>query len=108
VSTVYSTRFISGLRGTAGSYTVPAGYRAVVRSVTAINLYSSTSEPAQLRSSVGGLIIVGAYLSTFVSSPPWNAITWDLHYVANAGEGIYTQNGPDVDMTVSGYLLTLP
>lgn len=105
---VYSTRFIAANASTGASYTVPAGYAAVVRCVTVSPTAQSTSERAYLLLQPAGVLIVNAYINVGLVSAGWSPTILNLRLVANAGETLLAGGGADLYMTVSGYLLTLP
>lgn len=107
---VYSTRFIFAALAESedASYVVPAGYVAVLRSLTT----------AQTASGAGGVVEVdvfepgGAgvsllYLTTVGASSGDRA---ELRVVLNAGDTLLMQNDnePEQTVTASGYLLSLP
>jgi hypothetical protein len=105
-SAVYSTRFFvqEALVGNLG-YTVPDGYRAVLRDVDGfIDAYSGLT--ALAIDGVGGATI--AYWS--VASGTFQTIQWRGRQVFNPGDIIgFLQTGADpVSVSASGYLLTLP
>jgi hypothetical protein len=104
MAALYSVRFfgIQGLNGVA-SYTVPAGYRAVVRD---LDVYCDNS-------GAGG---------TFFFKGPASQTIWHLSLAAtattdgqwrgrqvfNTGETFLVDADTNSDVTVSGYLLTAP
>lgn len=111
---VYSTQFICGeVRASGGvtnrTYTVPAGYRAVLKCATACQRTAGTSQATL------NLIRPGSGLSATLWSPAWtgttalqSAIQNELMVVAEAGEtfnwAIFTL---DMYVTASGFLLTM-
>ena len=99
---VYSYRFCQGHAGASSSYTVPVGFRAVVRDITAFNASAVAPENAQV-------VIVGLAITIWqalVAPSSFSGISFRV--VIDEGETISTDPGTDVDMTVSGYLLSLP
>lgn len=98
----YSTRFIGAtLTAPASSlYTVPAGQRAVIRTVT-----FSTGGTGGVS---GNIQIVGLVTLIVVASMGANLTQiWDLHTVVNTGEQIYAQASVGgLYVSVSGYLLS--
>lgn len=108
MSKVYSTLFIAVHAGAAGSYRVPEGYRAVVRWVTAFNGSTFAPETAALVKHAEAATI---YQRLLEPTPDRNQGFYDsteLRVVLNETDEIVTNNGSDIDMTVSGYLLLLP
>lgn len=100
---VYSTRFLAvELNGTttSASYTVPAGHRAVIRGVQAMN-----SGAASGHLTLPGVVV----LSHVTGGTGFVGESFDLMAVANAGEaiGVVRDSGTSW-WTVSGFLLTLP
>jgi len=99
---LYSTRVLEAHSGGGAVYTVPAGYRLVLRFLTAFNGSAFASEAAQL------------VLSTFsvtlwqVEVPASESAFLDCRIVINEGEELAANLGPDIDFTASGYLLSLP
>lgn len=102
MGSVYSTQFLTSKSGASATYLVPSGYRAVIREITAFNGNLAIPETAQIFFQGSGIMI-------------WNALLDGQSYVAeqlrtvlNPGDRFLHGNGPDVDMVVSGYLLSLP
>lgn len=101
MSTVYSTRFLNEVApvGAGAPYTVPDGFRAVVRSIS-ITAGSSGLSVAQLY--VGVSICFQAN-----QVPPNGFVQWHGDQVGNAGERINTYlEGGSGFVLVSGFLLT--
>lgn len=107
MASVYSTSFIRSHGGAGGSYTVPDGYLAVIRCVTGFSAADFSPEIGQV---VLGHSSCTVWYNEFnpVSSGPYAFYrTDDLRVVVEAGDTINVTNGTDVDVTVSGYLLTV-
>ena len=102
MAAVYSTRFITTHAGGAGSYTVPAGFKAVIRQIQGFNGSAVAPETAQLVSDVSG----GTLFQTLI--PPSEASYLECRFVFESGESFHTNNGSDIDCYVGGYLLALP
>lgn len=99
---VYSERFIAEHAGSEELYTVPAGYRAVIRCITSFNGSALINE-------ISAVILVVADVTLYqVNLGPNEWETHDLRIVVNPGEAFTNAGGDDIDITVSGYLLTLP
>lgn len=99
---VYSTRFIAGHAGAGGTYTVLPGFLAVVRCVTAFNASAIINEIAE--------VALGSSATTFYQKDLAQQVCdiTELRVVVPAGDSIVAASGADVDVTVSGYLLSLP
>lgn len=95
---VYSVRFLLATgNGIVVTYTVPAGHRAVVRSVLATNEQATAS---YFYVQLNGFSIWAADLPAARRS-----VDLECRLVAAAGEriGVYTV-GPEIRVAVSGYL----
>lgn len=101
---VYSTRFLEevGLDGLA-SYTVPAGFTAVLRDLDAYN--------------ASGIAVGRIFLLGHLGQTIWFAVSaeeqdtyqsWRGRQVLLEGEKFTVNTEVHWDVTVSGYLLTLP
>jgi hypothetical protein len=108
MSNVYSHRFLLAAAGSQASYVVPDGYTAVVRCITAMNRDASNVQSAGVRFGTPALWIWADYLPADPGGSTTPSVVVDLRVVVNPGETIQTANGTLVDMTVSGYLLSLP
>lgn len=104
---VYSVRFISGNIPAPGGglfYTVPAGYRAVVRDLDVA--YQTTGGSTQVEFAIAGVTFFGNAQN---SSALWVAVQWRGRQIANAGDQIGVGvSGDSSSVAVSGYLLVLP
>ena len=102
---VYSTRFISEAGVTAfADYTVPAGFRAVLRDVWVYAGSQITTVDFQLFSGTGAVM-------WSIGNPPLNPAFWfwQGRQVYEEGEAIGFQvHAGNVDYSASGYLLDLP
>jgi len=99
---VYSTRFIrTSVATTWMTYTVPAGKRAVVKSISASN---STAAAGTAYVNVAGTAVMNVALQAKIYS---EALA--MAHVAYAGETISGYlSGPNMSLVVSGYLLDDP
>jgi hypothetical protein len=98
----YSVRFLQ-TRGANKSvtYTVPSGYRAVVRCISAVNFSTTESNYA--------LFVAGTAVVFWLSRTAFSTDRADLRIVAYAGEQLkITIEGPDIAVHMSGYLLEDP
>lgn len=100
---VYSTRFIAeqGLVGVA-AYTVPAGYRAVVKQLSLYNGGGVSVTTAIWHGSVGQA------LALFASNLTASDAFFVGMQVFNPGETFDITTNGAWDVTASGYLLSLP
>lgn len=108
MASVYSTQFALMHGGASVVYTVPAGYIAVIRSVTAFNASPVVPEDGHVYLGDSSVTIYQRTLSTFLPSSPGYYDAQELRVVVDAGDRIHVEGGPDVDVSVSGYLLSLP
>ena len=99
---VYSTQLINSHADGGYSLEVPAGYRAVIRSIAAFNANGLLGEPLQLSLTSTGATFFKATIAAESS------INVDMHVVVNSTDTIVVSAGVDIDVVVSGYLLTLP
>jgi hypothetical protein len=102
VANVYSTRFLVQHAGAEAVYQVPEGYRAVIRCITSFNGSAVINEVSALIHLTSGATLYQKDLGQQV----WDAE--DVHIVLNELEEITNAGGDDIDISVSGYLLTLP
>jgi hypothetical protein len=97
----YSVRFLNGLQpaGAGTPYTVPAGYVAIVSS---ISISTGGTGP------IGAQLYIGASPCYQIGSLAANSFAqWNGHQVANPGENITSYcTGGTAYFLVSGYLLT--
>jgi hypothetical protein len=106
---VYSTRFVSVAPAAANAtyYTVPAGYVAVVRTMT-----FGWAEPARSNGILNVLLAqAGQRIWSFaVTTATVGSQLWVGHLVLPAGEQLRAQytGTPGQWLTISGYLLVLP
>lgn len=105
MSSVYSTPFIyvTGLDG-ATTYTVPDGYTAIVRDCDVFMGSQVLGAVLQLLGAAGQCFF---YVSSDPLTPVW--VPWRGRHVLSAGDtftaSVTTGNA---DVSVSGYLLSLP
>lgn len=106
MAAVYSTSFIRA-HGSNESFTVPDGFLAVVRSVTAFN--SDGVLPLSFNCYLGhsSCTFVAATLSPLLPSSPGYYASFDLRVVVEATDTIQANVPSAVDVTVSGYLLSV-
>lgn len=103
---VYSTRFLAG--GFSDTfqpiYTVPVGFRAILRDLDAVGTGSELLELTNL--DAGSTIFIGE----FPASGTYGHLQWQGRQVAEAGERIQIIVAGSIAASValSGYLLTLP
>lgn len=102
---VYSHRFFAAGPNAAATYTVPAGYVAVVRGLTIHNDDTSSLQHCFLTLQPGAIKVVYAIepVQQFASANISRAI--DLRLVVNAGEQLVLETSANVFATVSGFLL---
>lgn len=105
MASIYSTRLLHTHAGGAASYTVPDGRVTVIRCITAFNANAVIPETA-------GLVLTDSAVTIWqvgnlggASLDVGDSVVVDMRIVLHAGESIHTNNGADVDMTVSGYEL---
>lgn len=108
MAAVYSTAFIKSHGGAGGSYTVPDGFIAIVRCVTGFNASVGLPEDAQVFLGHSSVTIWQYTLTPYDPSSPGFYATDELRVVVEATDTINVSSGLDVDMTVSGYLLSTP
>lgn len=99
---VYSTLFFSAHAAGGYSYPVPAGYRAVIRCICSFNGSAIINEISEMT--------IGSTGATFYQRDLGQQVCdiTELHVVVDEGDTIVWGGGIDVDITVSGYLLSLP
>ncbi len=97
----YSERFTHGNVAATVTYTVPAGYRAVVRSVSGVNARNDATGYVVVM--VGGIRCVQRYPAVGES------LALEMRQVCYAGETITQITSlTNIDVAVSGYLLKDP
>ncbi|HEX9572228.1 MAG TPA: hypothetical protein VF969_08235 [Burkholderiales bacterium] len=106
--TVYSTQFASGVTPTTGPdlvYTVPAGFRAVLRS---FDCFKYTSGVMVCLLSINGLPSTLGAVSP-AAQPNAGFASWFGYQVFNAGDQLYLAgNTNGITYLLSGYLLIAP
>jgi hypothetical protein len=102
VANVFSARFFAFHAGAGATYTVPAGYRLVLKSVTGFNANALVPQAIQVTHQPSNATLIQRSLG------PQSDVQVALSFVADAGEQLVGVGGADVDGTASGYLLTLP
>ena len=105
---VYSHSFIKSHAGLEVLYTCPAGFRAVVRNVTIFNSSLASSGTGHLIHWPSSCTILQWVVAPPAALEGAESVNQLLHFVFDAGEWITCANDSSVDMTVSGYLLSLP
>jgi hypothetical protein len=101
---VYSQRFIqeAGLNGSS-SYVVPAGFKAVLRDLDVYNGAGGTAS-VFLQGALGQAIWVHRWALGDGASPQ----DWHGRQVLETGESVTIRTDVPMDVTLSGYLLSLP
>jgi hypothetical protein len=107
---VYSTRFIAAALAETeeATYTVPAGFRAVVRELTVAQVTAGAGSVHELYFiDAGGDGFVVAYQALTGAN---SSIVLPLRLVLDVGDVLHCHNfnTPELHVTVGGYLLTLP
>lgn len=100
---VYSTQLLQLHGASAGSFEVPAGYACVVRDADCF-YPGGAGQSAQLEGPAGGIF---AYFP-FSAAINGVLVSWRGRQVFNPGDTIVFAATSDMDIMVSGYLLTLP
>jgi hypothetical protein len=102
---VYSQRFYeASLQDGTGSYTVPEGFRAVFKCIDFF--YSPTLPPAVAQ--VGGPIGQTWCLAVFTGGLQPQHVQWTGTQVMFPGDTVVFYTSGAIDITASGYLLTIP
>ena len=105
MAAIYSTQLLAVHSGAAGVIEAPAGAVVVVRDICAFNPNALIPETAALVHSPSGATVYQAS-NLFSSDPDGGGYDHlDCRIVLNPGESLATNNGADIDMIVSGYLL---
>ena len=102
MANVYSTLLSSSHAGAGGLIVAFPGTRVVIRDIEVFNSSSVLDSSAQMTLNSSGATIYKRSLGVQV---------WfhdDLHIVIGEGDTVTIDAGPTVDVTVSGYVLTLP
>lgn len=102
MSSVYSTLLVTAHAGAEPSWTVPSGFRAVLRYVTAFNANAISTGSAQIIHTPSSCTVYQRSLDV----QEWQGD--EMRLVLNEGDELELRTGSDVDMTLSGYLLELP
>lgn len=103
---VYSSRFwkVHDATGAgAASFTVPAGFRGVLRSVDVY--YGGAGQPSASLQIDGAPVVVIAHFDWSLASP--GSRTWSGGQVLNPGETVEIVCSDLMDTVASGYLLPL-
>ena len=108
MANVYSTQFLTSHAGAPVTVFVPTGFVAVIRTITAFNASVIAPETAALVLVAEDVTIWQSLLTPGPPDVPNSSEVVNMRTVLNPGQAIATNNGSDVDMTVSGYLLSLP
>jgi hypothetical protein len=107
VARVYSTRFFAGAVTSITSviYTVPAGYIAVIRDITATMFSTAAGDVLILGINPPGVYNVG--FKTYGTN--YQPAHWDGRMVLNPGDELLANtNATSANVVVSGYLLATP
>jgi hypothetical protein len=99
---VYSQRVLWVHGGGSKYYNVPTGYRLVTRWISSFNAQALTS--ATFNVSITGLDVTICQLQL---GPQASAQT-DIRQVLEEGDELLVSADMGVDVTITGYLLTLP
>jgi hypothetical protein len=102
MATVYSTLFVTVHAGAGGSFSVDATHRCVIREITVFNANGVLSRNAELVHDASDCTIY----QRAIGAKEWYSD--QMRFVGNPGDSFTLLTDPDVDMTISGYLLTLP
>lgn len=110
MSSVYSTAFLKSHGGANALYTVPDGFIAVIRCITAVNTNPvGLPENAQVYLGHSSCTIFEQTISPVFGGAGIQSSIVDMRVVVEATDTmVIDNNGADIDMTVSGYLLTTP
>lgn len=109
MASVYSTAFLKSHGGAGGLYTVPSGFVAVIRSITAVNTNAiGIPEGFSVYLGHSSCTIVEATLSPILPTSSGQSMIVEMRCVVEATDTINITNDADVDVTVSGYLLSTP
>jgi hypothetical protein len=108
MSDVYSVRFIASHAGAPATFTCPAGFRCVIKCVTLFNANSVLDETGHLIHSPSDCTILQRELGPTATGPIQQTQVDLFTFVFTEGESILTENDGDIDMTVSGFQLSLP
>lgn len=107
MSAVFSTRLLA-VAGGNGSFTIPVGRVAVVRSISALNVNAGANAAFGVTATPTPYTIWHAALPQLTDDPAHCFVLADLRQVINAGEVLNGQCPAGGYLTVSGYLLSLP
>lgn len=105
---VYSTSFIQAHAGTIAYYTVPSGYKAVIRCITFFNASALSPESCSVFLYLSNATIWAAFVNPISLGEPGNRESSALRVVVEEGDEIRYTLDTDCDLTVNGYLLELP
>lgn len=108
MSNVYSHRFIASHAGASASYTCPAGYVAVLRGVTLFGAGIVYQTGHLIHADSDCTIVQWVLAPTEATAVGAQVVIIDMRFVFYAGETIFTADDSTVDLTASGFLLTLP
>ena len=106
--TVYSALLLAVHAGAAGTITVEPGTVVIISDIAAFNPNAVIPETAALVHHPSSATIFQA--SNLFSGDPSSGgyVHERCHKVLGPGDSCTTNNGSDVDMFVSGYILSLP
>ena len=105
---VYSTNFAHMHGGVTQTYTVPDGFIAVIRCITSFNASIGIPEQAQVVLGHSSVTIYQKTLSPYLPTSLTYYDCTEMRVVVEATDVITVYGDGDIDMTVSGYLLTTP
>ena len=108
MSKVYSHRFIVFHAGAGGDFTCPDGYLGIVTYVLAFNASAVATETFNLVHVDSNATIAWGVLSQLLDAPGTFSAAMAMRFVFYEGESLHAFGDGDIDMAVSGYLLSLP
>jgi hypothetical protein len=106
MAALYTQRFMSAVGDPlAASYTVPEGYRGVIRSIDAWYTAGDGGQNVYLQNTSTGAVIWRA-----IFGDDGHSLTWTGRQVVEELEELeaFSSGGLYASISVSGYLLTLP
>jgi hypothetical protein len=103
VATVYSVQLLQLHGASSGSFVIPAGVVCVVRDADCF-YPGGLGQSAQLEGPAGGIF---AYFP-FAAAINGVLVSWRGRQIFNAGDTVTFAATTDMDITVSGYHLSLP
>ena len=105
---VYTYRFMVCHAGSSGDFPCPEGFRAVIRCCTAFNASDLLPEVAAVVHQPSNATVWQKLLLSTPDAPNGGYAVDDVRFAFDYGEYIEANIDSDIDLTVTGYLLTLP